>query len=247
MPLFVLIHSPLVGPGTWSAVAEELAGHGCDVAVPSLLGIAEDGPPYWPLVVTAVAGAATRGEPAQDTAGLHQAARPGPGQPVVLVAHSNAGLFVPAIRRALAAKPACSLFVDATLPSAHGATPTAGKSFLAFLHGLAGPDGRLPQWTDWWGEDEVAPLFPDRRTRELVSREQPRLPLAYFTEEVPVPPGWDDHPCAYLQFSAAYDTEARQAAQRGWQVRALPGQHLHQLADPPAVARALLDMVGSTG
>jgi hypothetical protein len=160
---------------------------------------------------------------------------------VVLVAHSNAGVFVPVIRRALAQPVVCSVFADATVPSPHGTTPTAGEDFLPFLRELAGPDGRLPTWTDWWPDEDLTPLFPDARTRELVTRELPRLPLAYYREEVPVSVGWDDHPCAYLHFSAGYDAEAQQAAARGWPVKALPGEHLHQLVDPAGVADALME------
>jgi hypothetical protein len=226
MPRFVLIHSPLVGPGTWAPVAQVLAARGCEVTVPSLLGIAEDGPPYWPRVAAAVSAAA--------------------GAPqMVLAAHSNAGVFIPVIRRALPARPACSLFVDATVPPVAGTAPNTEESFLGFLRGLAGPDGRLPKWADWWPAEEAAALFPDQATRDRVSGEQPRLPLGFFTEEVPVPAGWDDHPCGYLQFSEGYDGPAREAARRGWPVRTVAGQHLHQLTDPAAVAQALLEMAGA--
>lgn len=231
MPLFVLLHSPLVGPATWSPVANRLARLGHEATVPSLLAVGDSGPPYWPAVVAAVmdgiAGAAA-------------------GEPLVLVAHSSAGVFVPVIRHALASPVACSVFADATLPAEAGDTPVVDTEFLAFLRGLAGPDGRLPRWTDWWPEKEVASLLPNRDAREVVTREQPRLPLAYFQERVPVPDGWDDHACWYLTFSAAYEGAARQAAGRGWSVRSLPGGHLHQLADPGGVASLLLDMAGQS-
>jgi hypothetical protein len=37
-------------------------------------------------------------------------------------------------------------------------------------------------------------MFPAPRAREVVTREQPRLPLAYHLQQVPVPARWDDHP-----------------------------------------------------
>ena len=125
MPLFVLVHSPTVGPSTWSPVAGQLVASGCDAAVPSLLPVGEGGPPFWPRVVAAV------------TAGL---AGTDPGQPVVLVAHSNAGVFIPVIGRGLARPVACSIFADATVPAASGHTPIADDQFLPFLRGLAGDD-----------------------------------------------------------------------------------------------------------
>jgi hypothetical protein len=227
MPLFVLVHSPSVGPASWQPVADRLRAQGHQVAVPSLLAVGQGEPPFWPRVVAAVAG------------GLAGA---GPGRPVVLVAHSNAGVFVPVIARGLAQPVACSVFADATVPAAAGQTPTAGEEFLPFLRGLAGPDGLLPRWTDWWDEQEVAPLFPDPRAREVIIAEQPRLPLSYYTEQVPAPAGWDDHPCGYLLFSDAYQGEAGRARQRGWPVRAVPGEHLHQVTDPGGVAAALLGL-----
>jgi hypothetical protein len=137
--------------------------------------------------------------------------------------------------------------VDATVPPRAGEVQNTEDRFLGFLRGLAGPDGRLPRWTDWWPQAEVAQLFPDQATRARVCAEQPRLPLDYFTERVPVPAGWDDHPCGYLRFSEAYEEPAAEAARRGWPVRSMPGEHLHQLADPAAVARALLEMAGAAG
>jgi hypothetical protein len=259
MPRFVLVHSPVVGPRTWRPVAEHLASLGHDVTVPSLLAVGDADPPFWPRVVSAVtdalagaAGAVDAGQVVNEgqAAGAGQAAASaavevgtaaGPDQPLVLVAHSNAGNFVPVIRRALAQPVLCSVFADATVPGRQGTIATADEEFRGFLRGLAGPDGRLPKWTGWWPEEDLTPLFPDARTRELVVAELPRLPLAYYAEQVPVPAGWDDHPRAYLHFSAGYDSEAQQAADRGWPVRNLPGEHLHQLTDPTAVAAALLD------
>jgi hypothetical protein len=128
-----------------------------------------------------------------------------PGEPVVLVAHSNAGVFMPVIRAGLDVRVSCSVFADATVPAERGQTPIAPPEFLEFLRGLAGPDGRLPQWTDWWDEQDVAPMFAGaERLRAAVTAEQPRLPVDYYTERVPVPGGWDDHRCGYLVFSEPY-------------------------------------------
>jgi hypothetical protein len=88
----------------------------------------------------------------------------------------------------------------------------------------------------------VAPLSPSPQVRAVITAEQPRLPLAYYHEQVPAPAGWDDHLCAYLLFSPGYQDQAAQARQRGWPVHSVTGEHLHQIVDPPAVARALLDL-----
>ncbi len=118
MPLFVLIHSPSVDPASWLPVAQRLRAAGCAVAVPSLLGIGEGEPPCWPRVVAAVA------------AGL---ADRRPDQPLVLVGHSNAGVFMPVIAEGLGRPVTCSIFADATVPAATGRTPMAPEEFLPFL------------------------------------------------------------------------------------------------------------------
>jgi hypothetical protein len=225
MAFFLLVHSPSVGPATWQPVAERLRQSGHQVAVPSLLMVADGGPPFWPRV----AGAVKSGLPAD-----------GPREPLVLVAHSNAGVFVPVVAGSLGRPVACAIFADATVPAREGETPLAPESFLPFLRGLAGPDGRLPQWTDWWDEADVAPMFPSPQAREAVSREQPRLPLAYYCERVPVPAGWDKCRCCYLRFSEPYRDQEAEARGRGWPVEVVPGEHLHEIVDPAAVTGALL-------
>jgi pimeloyl-ACP methyl ester carboxylesterase len=228
---FVLIHSPSVGPRTWQPVAQHLAEAGWEAAVPSLLQVAEEGPPFWPRVVEAVRAGL-------DRAGLNHG--------VVLVAHSNAGLFVPVITTALPGQVLGCIFVDAAVPPPSGAAPVAPPELLALLQDKAS-GGRLPRWTDWWEEEDVASLFPDQRTRQAVTEEQPRLPLSYYEASVPVPAGWDAQPCAYLLFGPPYDEMAAEAHGRGWIVRQLPGRHLHQLVDPDGVARLLLAITEQMG
>jgi pimeloyl-ACP methyl ester carboxylesterase len=228
---FVLIHSPSVGPRTWEPVARRLGELGWEAAVPSLLQVADEGPPVWPRVVDAV------------RAGLG-AVRQDRG--VVLVAHSNAGLFIPVIATALPGRVLGCIFVDAALPPVSGEAPVAPPELLELLRDKAS-DGLLPRWTDWWDEEQVAPLFPDQQTRQAVTEEQPRLPLSYYEASVPVPAGWDAQPCAYLLFGPPYDELASEARGRGWIVEQLPGAHLHQLVDPDGVARLLLAIVRRMG
>lgn len=208
--MFVLVHSPLVGPLTWGPVAERLGA-----VVPSLAGLA---PPYWRSIASRVAAAVT--------------------EPAILVAHSNAGLFVPVI--AEAAPVAGCLIVDGRLPG-HTAR------MHDFLRPMVDGDGLLPPWTAWWGDAGVAALFPDEETRAAVCAEVPRMPIGYFEERIPVPPGWDEKPCGYLRFSEAYAAEAEEAGRRGWAVEHLPGLHLHQLVDPDAVAGRIVAMTRTWG
>lgn len=160
---------------------------------------------------------------------------------VVLVPHSNAGLWAPSLAAALDAR--AVVYVDAALPSDGSDAPLAPPRFLEFLSGLADGDGLLPPWTHWWDTAEVDALFPDAATRARVEAEQPRLPLSYFTSRVEVPAGWAERPSAYLAFGETYAEEVAAARARGWPVTVLPGRHLHQLVDPAGVAAAVADLV----
>lgn len=225
--VFVLVHSPSVGPLTWAPVAARLRARGQESVVPSLLDVGKGGPPFWPRVVKDV------------NAGMSQLAK---DRPVLLVAHSNAGLFVPLLVAHAAQPVRGCLFVDAALPALAGSTPVAPAELLDFLRGKVN-DGWLPPWTQWWDEEDVAPMFPDPQRRAAVTAEQPRLPLKYYEQLVPVPVGWDvDLPCGYLLFGSPYDEAAADARRRGWLVEQLPGQHLHQIVDPDGTADRLVSM-----
>ena len=224
--VFVLVHSPSVGPGTWHPVAEALRARGATVVVPSLTGVGAAGPPFWPRVVELV-GAAVAGLPADRS--------------VVLVAHSNAGLFVPVVTAATTRPVVGCLFVDAALPARRGATAVATAEDLAFLREWA-VDGLLPPWPAWLDDAELGPMFPDPATRAAVEAEAPRLPLSYYEQRIPVPDGWDAQPCGYLLFGPPYEQVAHEAAARGWAVERIPGRHLHLLVDPGGVAARIAGM-----
>ena len=159
------------------------------------------------------------------------------GRPVTLVPHSNAGLYVGAL--AAAREVMGVVFVDAGLPSDGPTTPTAPPRFREFVASLVEPDGLLPVWTRWWASADVAGLFPDAAARAAVEAEQIRLPAAYFENVIPSPAGWRDLPAGYLSFGDTYETERDTAAQRGWPVVRLDGEHLHMLVGPADVAEAL--------
>lgn len=220
---YVLLHSPLVGPSTWYPVADRLRAAGATAVVPVLTPALAGDPPYWPRMVRVVRTA---------LAGVPR------DEPVAVVAHSNAGLYVPVVCAELDHPVAASVFVDAAMPARSGDTPVEPPHMLHMVRGMA-VDGVVPRWTDWWDAADVATLFPDDITRQRVTAEQPCLPLAYFESSVPVPDGWADHPVAYLQLSPGYEAEAAEAADRAWRVESLPGDHLHQLVDPDAVTARL--------
>jgi pimeloyl-ACP methyl ester carboxylesterase len=108
LPAFVLIHSPLVGPTTWSPAARELQRRRREAVVPSLLGVPDAPVPQWGHVLEAVQAATAR-----------------IADPVVLVGHSGAGLLLPTLADRLSAEVAGMIFVDAFLPPARGSVPLA--------------------------------------------------------------------------------------------------------------------------
>ncbi len=220
VPSLVLLPSPLLGPSVWRPVARVLADLG------------------WHTVIGTVPEPVLRGE---DVLDAFLAALP-VDRDVVLVAHSNAGAYVPelAVRRPVVA----AVFVDAVLPPRNGRVPLAPPAFLEVLREKADDDGLLPPWTSWWDEVEVAALFPNAQSRAAVEQEQQRLPLSYFTQALAVPPGWDKLPGAYVAFGDTYAADRDAAAQRGWPVRTLPAGHLRQLHDPDQVADTLLALLG---
>lgn len=229
MPVFVLIHSPLVGPTTWSEVARELERRARRAVVPSLLGVAQAPAPQWRHVPETVRGA------------LAQIS-----QPVVLIGHSGAGPLLPAIADALSCEVAGLIFVDAFLPPASGDAQLLPPELLERLRPLA-TDGLLPPWPRWFGEDTMRELVPDATLRSSLEREMPRLPLSYFHASVPMPEGWIDRPCGYLLLGPdSYGETAGRARHLGWPVADVPhAHHLTIATDPVAVTDALLALESS--
>ncbi|HEY3926594.1 MAG TPA: alpha/beta hydrolase [Acidothermaceae bacterium] len=216
---FILIHSPFLGPMTWQSTADALKSRGRRVRVPGLLAVAQSAPPYWP-------------------AGVDSIVRSAADDQVILVPHSNGGLYVPSVVEALGERVRGVVFVDAALPGAgHHTTPD-------FLRKLATVGGLLPPWTAWWPEPDVAALFPDAHVRAAVEAEQPRMPLAYYEHLPPAPPDWPVSPAGYIWFGQPYDKGVAEAEAHGWPTVHLSGGHLHMLSDPNAVATAVLEMAG---
>lgn len=234
MSRFVLIHSPLVGPITWSRVEEALTHRGIGATVPSLtLAEAEPGaPPYWPEHARAVARAV---EASGDEA------------PLILVGHSGAGPALPALRQALLNRVELYLFVDAGLPR-DGASRFDLFESLGQVRQFraAATDGSLPTWTDEDLRDDI----PDDRLRARFVAELRPVPVGVYEEPLPVFEGWPDAPCGYLRWTGFYEREAGEARRRGWPLLEEAGTHFQMLVDPEGVTDRLLELAGraqSTG
>jgi hypothetical protein len=230
-PLLVLIHSPLVGALTWQPAADRLRARGQPVVVPSLAGVTDAGPPYYPRLAARVAEAA-------------RAARP--AGPLLLIGHSGAGALLPAVAAAAGGAVAGAGFVDALLPHPGVSwLATAPPDLRAALLRLAA-GGRLPPWHEWFPPGALDGLVPDPALRARFVAELPRLPMAYFEE--PAPPG--DAVAGrngYLQLSAAYQDAADEAERRGWPTLREAADHLAPLTRPEWIADRLTRLVGCLG
>jgi hypothetical protein len=217
MTAFLLLHPPLLGPAVWAPCAEVLRAAGHQVAVPDLRPAVEP-PTHWYDRATTLAASA---------------ARSAPDGALVVAAHSGAGLLLPLVVDRVGAGTA--VFVDALMPG----RPTSDR-FADFLAGLPVTDGRLPRWSEWWGPQELAELIPDADLLARIEADQPRLPVAFYAEQVPVPSSWPPPRVGYLQLSPAYEADAAEAREHGWPVRTRPGMHLDLATSPAEVAAEIL-------
>jgi hypothetical protein len=212
---WLLIHPPLLGPAVLGPLADVLRARGDEVALPDLRG--------------AVATAA--GWPERWTA---LAAATGPADAVL--GFSGAGVTLPAVAVAVGAGRV--VWLDAIVPARAGATTPAEE-----LRALVAPlvrDGRIADWTTWWGPGVFDELVPDERLRAAIRAEGHELPADFYDLAVPVPDGWPEDGARYVQLSAGYDGDAAEARSRGWPVvGGGAGGHLDVATQPERVAGLL--------
>ncbi|HEX7161282.1 MAG TPA: hypothetical protein VF223_08615 [Trebonia sp.] len=222
----LLVHSPLVGCGTWEPIAGELAGDGYAVTVPDLAGVIAEGAPYHLRQAQVIADSAA-------------------DQPVILIGHSRAGPLLATAGTMLGERVRGYVFVDARLPApGRSWIETVQPDLAGRLREMAGPEGWLPPWPQWFGEEELAAILPDPAVRQRFADGCPRLPVAVLEEIHPPAPGWPGAPGGYLQLSEAYEGEAARARELGWLVRQQLSHHLALLTEPGEVARELRNLIG---
>jgi hypothetical protein len=237
--VLALIHSPLVGPLTWSLVAAELKAMGIRTVVPTLSDGGTEDQPFWERHAVSAA---------------REIERVAPDAAIVLIGHSGAGALLPAIRERLQSRIIGYLFVDAGLPK-NGLSRIEmmeeedsdfARSFREYLN-----DGEaFPNWTD----DDLRGVVPNPEIRRGLIQELRPRDRSFFTEPIPTFTNLPDAPCGYVRLSAAYDVPFRQARERGWPWRELDGGHFQMLVEPDRVVGAMLDviremdvMIGSQG
>ena len=221
---FALLPSPLLGPEAWGLVAEVLRSGGWSVLEQA--GASE--PPGAP------GGVLKRFLAALPT-----------DRDLVLVPHSNAGLYVPELTRKR--RVIGYVFVDAILPPDGGTVPVAPQHLVTELESLADESGILPPWTAWWGEHDLRGLYPDPDTRGRIEEQAPRIPLRYLRSTISLPVNWNRYPGAYLAFGDTYAEDRATALALGWPTATITGRHLHQLHQPDVVAERILALARQAG
>ena len=222
----MLVHSPLTGPSFWSGVHDALWVRGRRAYRARLPAPEHVHPPYW---LTHAAGVAA-GLPEEDE--------------VMLVAHSGAGVLLPAIgrlarNRTFSATIAGYVFVDCDLPR-------DGCSRLDLFDDQAAAEELRRQsaggWLPQWSPETLETLIADQAQRQRFASELPRVPLAMYEEMITVPDDWPEAPCAYLSLSQHYPAAVREAQRLGWPRRQIEGHHLMPATDPEAVANRLIEL-----
>jgi pimeloyl-ACP methyl ester carboxylesterase len=216
---FVLLHSPLIGPLAWQAVAGELVRRGHPAETPAWTPLSDIAGDFYATLAAAMA------------------ARLDGQEPLLLVAHSGAGALIPALAARLPGRVAGVILADAILPHPGRSWFDTAPAEMAQSLRAGAQMGELPRWSDWWPPGALERLVPDETQRSALVAELEPLPLAYFEERAP--PGEPSGPAAFLQLSGAYRDEGEVAARSGWPLVRLPLHHLAMLTHPEAVAGAL--------
>jgi hypothetical protein len=226
-PDLVLVTGPMVGASSWAPTAARLRASGWRVQVPDVLSANGALPPWHAL-------------------SAHYAKLLSLEGPPILVGHSLATVVVADLAAQMAASGL--IMVDGEIPPASGPVPPGRASFRAFVLSLAGDNGELPRWSDWWrdhprrshaGIDELA---CDANALALLRKDQPRVLSSWFNDAIDLAP-WAHNPAGYIQTSGFYDHAAEDAEARGWPLRRLQGTHLHPTLQPDDTARAIAAIV----
>ena len=250
MKPFILMHGPLLGPFTWVPVAAELRKMGATVVVPGVTSPGFKSGTFWEHHRDEFALELTDVE--LDTA------------QAVLVGHGDAGPLLPQLGPTLASGPAAYILVDSDLPK-DGASRFdlfQNDDEVARFRQAAvepySPRGRLAPQPAQGGDasDESLRGWPEDILREALTDVPDTMvdvqstvfagkrptPIGIFDEPIPMPAGWPEAPCAYVQLSKTYAPAAAEAKSRGWPVRELPSSHVQMLLDPEGFAAQLVSV-----
>lgn len=223
---FLLVHSPLVSPQSWAAVARELEAAGHLVARVALDNRIALGGHYYQHHV------------AQIQAHLNRRG----AEPSVVVGHSGAGHLLTLLDPE---RVACYLFLDATFPLATSSRfelfddPNSVQQWRVLANAHA---GLLPRRVlAKFGEQVLDPQLRSQFVESLVD-----VPIALYEERIPIGDHWPaSQGGLYVQWTESYEQDATRARDAGFDVRWEPGSHFQMLNAPGEVAEQLVAFAGT--
>ncbi len=218
--LFVLVHSPLVGPYSWALVADALRAGRHGVVVPEIRSLEGEGPPYWQRHVQAISQAIESNQP----------------DDIILVGHSGAGRLLPVAGEHASANVTAYVFVDSDIPTQTESRLDAMPGEVAQQFRDAAEEGLLPPWPEEVFEHEIK----NEQVRKGLVAELSALPLEVYEESIPLPAEWPDAKCAYIRLSHHYPEAEAHAENEGWEIHRFDGNHFFILVAPDEVASALI-------
>ena len=218
--IFILIHSPLVGPLLWKPTAAALTSTGCAAIVPRITSPADRAGSYVRLHVDQIV------DQLPDL----------PDPDVFLVAHSGAGALLPALRGQVAFSPAM-IFVDCDLPE-------QGKSrfdqFPADVHAAFQAEASSGMLPVLWSEADLQSTLVCADIRRRFVEEMRPTPLRVYEEPIPVGVGAEERAHGYVLLTGQYRDSFDIASARGWITERYESSHFHPLNDPVRMAGMLV-------
>jgi hypothetical protein len=224
---FILVPGPPVRASSWEPTARHLRQAGYETEIPDVLDNAQT-PPPWNAWTT------------------HLLQRITPCDEAVLVGHSSATPLVASLAATLPCRGI--ILVDGEVPPARGPAAPVRPALRDFINSIAGSDGALPVWSQWFGADArrrslvgLDRLARDAKAFADFEHALPTLSVGWFDDTIALA-GWDHVPAGYIQCSPLYDHAAEEARRRGWPVVTLQGTHLHPTLEPAETMRAIVSL-----
>lgn len=159
----------------------------------------------------------------------------------IVVAHSNAGNYVPALVSRTTVIGA--IFMDAALPPFGGGRwPVVPEELTSALPTTADAT-RVQRWTRWWPAEEMSGLFPTEESLCRIDSQTPEVPRHYLTETLEADENWTNFAAlGYVALGDGYTQELERAAAEGLVTRQLSVGHLGMMTDPALVAATLASL-----
>ena len=223
---FVLVPGPMVRASSLEPTARHLRELGYRTQLPDILAYHQAPPTWneWTSHLLALIDASTE---------------------TVLVGHSSASMLVADLAAKLPCQ--CLIMIDGDVPPSKGMVAPIRPALHDLIRSLARPDGSLPIWSQWQGDERRAALVGLdilRRDPAALTEFESGLPnfsVEWFDDVIELA-NWDHVPVGFIQTSAIHDHSAAEARRRNWPVARLHGTHLHPTLHPAETADAIIAM-----